>query len=132
MNIRDAILKAADHIQTHPKDYDFQSNHKPGCGTPGCMFGWVGHFLNVKSVPAAWNPDKIWMDDVCKVLGHPCLWIALSSLDSSHPDYMRAQLGDAAAAVNVLRAYADKYHPDIKADIDPAFAKFREQLLVPA
>ena len=47
MNVREAILAAADHIETYPKKFSFASVEVPSrrsCGTPGCALGWIGHF----------------------------------------------------------------------------------------
>lgn len=46
MNIRQAILMAADHIEGNPQEFNFSSTAvpSPGCGTPGCALGWIGYF----------------------------------------------------------------------------------------
>lgn len=47
MEIYDAILAAADHIEAHPKEFDFgqpKVPKGPGCGSPGCALGWIGAF----------------------------------------------------------------------------------------
>ena len=48
--IREAILKAADHIERNPREFNFSSTSIPserGCGTPGCALGWIGYFGSV-------------------------------------------------------------------------------------
>ena len=49
MSIRDAILKAADHIERNPCSFDFWNNRIPKhCGSPGCVLGWIGFFAGLK------------------------------------------------------------------------------------
>ena len=46
MNIHDAVMKAADHIERNPHLFEFDMNPVPhDCGTPGCALGWVGYFM---------------------------------------------------------------------------------------
>ena len=46
MNIRQALLKAADSIEQHPKLFSFHSCELPNeCGTPGCALGWLAVHL---------------------------------------------------------------------------------------
>lgn len=55
ISIYDAILKAADYIETHPTRFNMDairvpdSATPPGCGTPGCALGWISHFYGVES-----------------------------------------------------------------------------------
>lgn len=44
MEIRQAILKAADWIEKHPEQFSFGSIQVGGCGSPGCALGWISHF----------------------------------------------------------------------------------------
>lgn len=47
MNIYNAIMAAADQIESHPKDFNFMSVKVPSpgsCGTPGCALGWITAF----------------------------------------------------------------------------------------
>ena len=45
MNIRTAILKAADSIEQNPHLFSFKSLAIPNkdCGTPGCAIGWIAY-----------------------------------------------------------------------------------------
>jgi hypothetical protein len=101
MNIRDAILKAADHIESHPEEFDFHSVDRPGCGTPGCALGWIGVFGEVtKPAGRSWLgavSDYIAVDSVV-------FYQRMSELDG----YWTVFHDSCARA---LRAYADKYHP---------------------
>ena len=111
MNIRQAILRAADHIESHPELYEFHRNEVPACGTPGCMLGWIGYFLGVKgSVVYA----------VCPAMGlgqgqdgfirngiHKLAVEEMKRRGSGWPDYA----GDAKAAARLMRTWADRHHP---------------------
>ena len=44
MNIRTAILKAADSIEQNPDIYNWSNVQVPPCGTPGGMLGLIGAF----------------------------------------------------------------------------------------
>ena len=50
-SIYDAIMKAADHIESCPQEFRFMSTvtpEHPGCGTSGCAMGWIGTFAGLK------------------------------------------------------------------------------------
>lgn len=100
MNIRKAILKAADHIEANPKRFDFDSVNvprSPGCGTPGCAIGWIAHFARVRSFRE--------------------ILPALVGIDSGLTFYTRLDEYDynwhksAQVCAAALRYFADKYHP---------------------
>lgn len=103
MNIRQAILKAADHIECKPESYNFGSCSVPAlCGSPGCMLGWIGHFAGAP---------------VDSSIGHAALnFLGVSSTEfyarirSVSIDGYCAYL-PADHVAHALRAYADKYHP---------------------
>jgi hypothetical protein len=44
---REAILKAADHIEKHPELYDFFKHDIPADGQRGCLLGWIGRFAGM-------------------------------------------------------------------------------------
>lgn len=95
MNVREAILKAADHIERNPHLYDYQKIYAPECGTTGCAIGWIGHFLGMSGKD---------LDEICDAIG------------TTHSEfYERTEpTGNVVAqecAVRSLRAYADRYHP---------------------
>ena len=115
MNIRQAILKAADHIERNPSDFQFSSLAVPGqCGTPGCALGWIGYFGCVKS--DSWLFLTVTNSDVARFLG----------LETT--GYFYNRVGDCSKQVNgtrwyewharadlcaaALRLYADRYHPE--------------------
>lgn len=53
MNIYDAIMKAADHIERNPSEFRFLRSAVPSapfCGSPGCALGWIGVFSASKAI----------------------------------------------------------------------------------
>src|SRR5262245_52736236 len=63
MNIREAILAAADQIEARPDQFRFalpgipvSTNPDPDdnfyCGSVGCALGWIGHFLGMRPTRA--------------------------------------------------------------------------------
>lgn len=110
MNIRDAILAAADHIEANPKQFSFMSIEQPSrphCGTPGCALGWIGAFGGYRSMIFQGHRASL-----------PALGLPESS-DGAHMFYARMDSlkgrlswqSDAADCAVTLRRYADKYHP---------------------
>jgi hypothetical protein len=47
MTLREAILATADLFDSQPDLYQFAESHVPACGSPGCVIGWIGHFMGV-------------------------------------------------------------------------------------
>lgn len=108
MNIREAILAAADHIERNPGAYNYQSNSKPSCNSPGCLMGWIGFFAGVEEA------EYGYMGDVCSAVGFD--YCDILRFTFAMPDDAYMQLGglytkSAPVAAKVLRLYADKYHP---------------------
>lgn len=106
MNVREAILKAADHIERQPTSYEYVTNSKPDCGTPGCMAGWLGHFLGVEIGGAG-----VYSEAVAKRLGYKLstLLDEFGRCDKSGYGYEH-QISPLAAAAT-LRVFADKHYP---------------------
>jgi hypothetical protein len=102
MSIREAILKAADHIERVPSDYDYQANHKPRCGSPGCLMGWVGFYAGI---PINDNHGT-YMSTLKHVLGFDYIDLQVELADQFHGYTTVAQTG-----ARLLRAYADKHYP---------------------
>jgi len=102
--MRDAILRAAYHIEHNPEQFDFHGIDRPNnCDTPGCALGWIGFFANidpsgvqciVKATATALGTSSAHFYDVMDTCAETSGWI-----DS-------AQL-----CAKGLRAYADKYFP---------------------
>ena len=104
MNIRKAILKAADSIEQNPKLFDFYSIKRPdsGCGTPGCAIGWVAFHLGF--LAKEWPLE---MERIFKSLGVPSSEEFYGHMFILNEEWSAS--ADACAAA--LRLYADKYHP---------------------
>ena len=130
MDIRQAILKAADWIEGHPSEFLFSSSSRPshpGCGTPGCALGWIGTFLYADAELKPWPsfgsclPDLGFKDS----LDFYCL---LSEAENgvkrnptavdgpTHWTYGASWVYKAEGCARALRLYADKYHPIITPD----------------
>lgn len=101
MNIRDAILKAADHIEREPRTYDFCGMYVPGCGSVGCLWGWIGYFLGM--------PADTCNMAVANEIGIPSTGHLYRFGSEVLGDW--SYQNDPKAAAKVLRLYADKYYP---------------------
>lgn len=111
MNVREAILKAADHIEVAGRDYRFWAFDVPGagCGTPACMVGWIGYFLDmapgtsnnvVKSAIARGHDRNDFYEIIDSLGGFKQACLGRDDPQPPNADVARA-----------LRLYADKYHP---------------------
>lgn len=106
MNIRQAILKAADSIEQNPELFEYQESIVPDCRSPGCALGWIGHHLGMQG--------KDSMHNVMPLLGYPETYsirpfsTALDDLVDIYSGWRR----NAIKCAQVLRLYADKYHSD--------------------
>jgi hypothetical protein len=128
MNIREAILKAADHIEANPREFGFWFVYRPdgpGCGTPGCALGWVGYFSGAK----AKNTGQI----AEEVLGYDSL-IFYSRMTKMTCGGTKDWHEDAAECARRMRIYADTYHPaepeislTVQSELDRIFAATRER-----
>lgn len=104
MDIRQAILAAADHIERNPSEFNFYSidiPRNPGCGTPGCALGWIATFLGMSNY-SAYHHGKGLED----VLGISSIrfYSRMIELDPSWHLF-------AENCAKTLRLYVDKYHP---------------------
>lgn len=70
MDIYHAVLAAANQIERRPDLFDFmESSVPPDCGTPGCVLGWISHFIDARGrAPIdktaeilGFKPDDIWI-----------------------------------------------------------------------
>ncbi len=111
MNIRQAILKAADSIEQNPKIYSFNQGSKTiGQAGNGCMLVVIGQVANIRLV------SDVYSNDVARHLGY-CNWgdfvnkcseIACEYM-KNHRKWLSYERPEIAPMV--LRLYADKYHP---------------------
>lgn len=115
MNIYQAIMRAADHIEARPELFDFYAGNVPECDSPACAVGWIGHFAGMP----AWTDHT----DSTRALFGLDHWVWIERV-------FGRQWGDpgtrtADKVPGLLRAYANKYHadqkPDIPADIRALF-----------
>lgn len=110
MNVRQALLAAADHIEANPQAYCFNNSAKPDCGSLGCLMGWVGVFAEVKDKNKRDRAAPGYANQVAqKVLGLTS-WAHFVSLGSELGAFFN-YTQDSKQAAGMLRAYADKYHP---------------------
>lgn len=111
MNIREAILKAADHIERNPKAFNFQSIYVPDtdCGTPGCALGWIGHYLGMRESGA--NSAPLSEFSVPPALGLGTFTVGNREFYGRMDDLAEGWRYDASLCATGLRLYADKYHP---------------------
>lgn len=110
MNVRQALLAAADHIEARPQAYCFKNSNKPDCGSPGCLMGWVGFFAEVKDKDKRdWDTPGYANQVAKEVLGLNG-WAHFFGLGSELGDFSK-YTQDSKQAAGMLRAYADKYHP---------------------
>ena len=108
MNIYQAIMKAADHIEANPSEFRFWSTRcpeHPGCGTPGCALGWISSFA--KQRQDVHRGCLILMGLPAGPSGSFRFYRRMNDFD---PSWREAATNCAAA----LREYADMYHGDLK------------------
>jgi hypothetical protein len=119
MEIYDAIMKAADHIERNPALFRFESVYIPGdCGTPGCALGLIGYFLGISEDRAAQECGGTHTVPHIAVQYLKTSWIDLFRHDESSSEFYRrmAELTDtlwkssADKCAKALRLYAAKYH----------------------
>jgi len=104
MNIRQAILLAADSIEQHPQLFHYSSTMipNPECGTSGCALGWIAHHLGVSSKKRLCNSG---------------IYDALGIEDDVCFDHLRKFAGSghwkrsAKVCAKALRQYANHYYP---------------------
>lgn len=99
MNIYDAIMVAADHIERHPEEFEYgcvQVPDYPGCGAPGCALGWIARFAGDGHWTGTWTDDLMDVHDVT-------FYRRMDGFDGQWKS-------DASACAAALRAYARKFH----------------------
>lgn len=116
MSIREAILKAADHIEANPHLYNFCFCLVPGMyGNQGCMMAWTAYFMG-------YAPGTCSQETAGEYLGVST--VEFLGRTGKHGSRMVAE-----NAVKDLRHYADKYHPaealTISSELDRIFADAR-------
>ena len=118
MNIRQAILAAADSIEQNPDMFNFMANERPdlSCGTPGCALGWIGFYLGVGTARSMPTPTA-------RAMGCPKMSLPSSVSGERYEDWgfyrrMYKLYGGygwkhaAPKCAETLRLYADRYHAE--------------------
>ena len=111
MNIRQAILKAADSIEQNPDMYDFHSITAPDCGTPGCAIGWIVAHSQLDL------PYEDGLEGRARYWGRHEGYSKLLGVDDAGFYNLMDSCGDTnwhttpQKCAQSLRLYADKYHP---------------------
>lgn len=98
MDIRQAILKAAEQFDRAPHLFNYWKIKTPECGSPGCAIGWAATFREMTG----------YVHEICQK--------ALGVSDTTFYNRMRdldyvVSACNAAEMATGLRLYADKYHP---------------------
>ncbi len=128
MNIRQAILKAADSIEKNPNLFDFNSVVDPSlkCGTPGCALGWIGFHLDMER---RWGGGfRNGLDSVSEKIGMSDDQLKFYSvMDGLCGNYDWRKSADECA--RGLRFLADKYHP-VQGIPDSVLAIFNQEVVL--
>lgn len=101
MEIYNAIMAAADHIEQNPSLWFFKNVRVPDCNTPACAVGWIGHFAGINS--------GLSIQDVC-----PLLNVRSDMAFYEQVDTVGVHLHswtEPAEVARGLRLYAARYHP---------------------
>lgn len=131
INYYDALNKAADHIEQHPRDFNFLSAKIPeSLGTKACALGWIGYFAGAREGYA--------IGVGVEVLGHECEFFQ-SITDLAGSGWMSKP----EQCAKGMRLYAETYlswekrpvwaqmrDREFQARLDaaPAYGKFRQEL----
>lgn len=102
LDVRSAILKAADWIEKNPSKYSFQSTRIPECGSPGCMIGFIGMFAGCKGNVFDVSPALLGKT-------HNKFVTEIFAIRSENGGGQVTT--DASVAAACLRLYADRFHP---------------------
>jgi hypothetical protein len=133
MRTYDAILRAADHIDRHPKLFDFGRTRIPADRrTPGCALGWIGYFAGRTK---ARIPIMLGLSFVHRGIaivtpeGGTDAVITVTAIEFyERMDSLAigAWRKDAHACADAMRLYAERYHKPI--ELDRAYLVFRKAL----
>lgn len=125
MNIRDAILAAADKIESEPRRFNFDSICIPGitCGSPGCALGWIAAFHGDigDTYSRSWNSSRMAGLLGLGSGGDNAFYSRMDRLEEEHFGIDRHDkhewMWTARRCAAVMRIYADRYHPAPKLGI---------------
>lgn len=113
-----AILAAADHIETQPKAYNFGTYSYPDCGTPGCALGWIAAIaqLPMDGRYACWDMRLITKffgedeDNFTEARFYTRMDKLAPEIREYEGDTVMVWTQEAGACAAALRQYAQKYH----------------------
>lgn len=138
LNVYQAVLIAANHIEKNPDDFRFQRYQAPDrCGSPGCALGWIGFFGHL-------GRDAGEVGNALCEEGDGQFYDRMSSLTRKEErDDGVSWRRSAALCAKGMRRYAEKhlnyYKPPVwaamldreaqaRVDTAPAYDKFRKDL----
>jgi hypothetical protein len=119
MNIYNAILAAADHIERHPDMFRFSSITIPdGCGTPGCAIGWIAYFYGMHEHEGfdciavfCRGPEEKTHEWITNT---PPMPISTRTFYIRMDEFGGPWIRDARLRARNMRLYANKYHAPAK------------------
>lgn len=95
-------MLAADHIEHHPKLFNFDTILHPDCDTPGCALGWVAVFAGfAPTETGTWNGAAL--ESLLGLRGR-AFYGRMDEIDLFW-------MGSARRCAPALRKYAHQYHP---------------------
>ena len=109
MNIRQAILKAADSIEDHPELFNFGSVNNPdkNCGTPACALGWIRFHLHGQQWTQCLTDTAIEMGLSPKIEASTVFYSRMDEISG----WIVSWRHSAKKCAKALRKYADIHHP---------------------
>jgi hypothetical protein len=133
MSTYSAMLRAADHIEKHPRLFDFSRTRiPPDCGTPGCALGWIGHFagrtkarlrvmfgLSYVHRGIAIVTPEAGLEPIIPITAR-AFYMRMDSLSAGN------WRQDALICATAMRLYAERFHGPIS--LEPAYLAFRSSL----
>lgn len=104
MELRQAILAAADWIEKYPQTYVYKLTRVPPKGGCGCMLGHTGVFLGIDAGESISKVEEMLGINPNDLSGP--YYLRMADLMGSHPEHWNWRM-----AVDGLRAYANHYYP---------------------
>lgn len=108
--MREAILKAADHIEQHPEGFNFHvfENKPESLNGIGCPLVWIGYFNGVVPDGTESYARQIIEREMGSNLAEFCSHLGAINY-SFGPNNLWTK--DAATCARALRKYADQFYP---------------------
>ncbi len=108
VTLRQAILSAADHIESHPETFDFPETCVPhDCGSPGCALGWIAFAVGRRSGSCHTAVEDIGLgvDHFYETMN------ALNSQFEQRTGDCSNWMDEATLCATLMREYAEKHYP---------------------